>query len=362
MRKLLFVMGTRPEAIKLAPVVLEAQRTPGSQARICATAQHRELLDQVLQVFGLRPNFDLDLMRPGQSLHDLTSRLFSALPGILEQAQPDAVIVQGDTTTAFAAATAAFYQRIPVAHVEAGLRSGNLAAPFPEEGNRKLISAIATWHFAPTQHAFDQLLAEQIPSERVWLTGNTVVDALQLILARLPSPNIDPLDRRMILVTGHRRESFGRGMQDFSEALRQIASKHPDVRIVYPVHPNPNVLEPVKSALSSCANVELIAPVDYLEFLRLLQQCTFVITDSGGVQEEAPVLGKPVLVTREVTERIEAVNAGSARLVGTDTKKIVDAAEELLTDAAVYDRMSRVQNPFGDGHAAERIVKVLAGQ
>ena len=357
MRKLFFIIGTRPEAIKLAPVVLEARKRPGVQAIICATAQHRQLLDQVLKVFNLQADHDLNLMRAGQSLNEVTARLFAELPPVLLQAQPDAVVVQGDTTTAFASATAAFYMRIPVAHVEAGLRTGNLAAPFPEEGNRKLISAIATWHFAPTQRAFDQLLAEGIDRDRVWLTGNTVVDALQQTVAHLPPmPEGQP---PMVLVTGHRRESFGQGMQDFCEALRQIAQAHPDVKLMYPVHPNPNVLGPVQHALGAVPNIQLIPPVDYLGFIDLLRRCTFVITDSGGVQEEAPALGKPVLVTREVTERPEAIDAGSARLVGTDTSKIVSAANELLTNPAAYKKMSQTQNPFGDGQAAGRILDVL---
>jgi UDP-N-acetylglucosamine 2-epimerase len=357
-RKLLFVIGTRPEAIKLAPVILETRKHAGLKAVVCLTAQHRELLDQVLQVFGLAAEYDLNLMRSGQSLCDLAAGVFTGLPTIVREVQPDSILVQGDTTTAFTAATVGFYLGVPVAHVEAGLRTGDLGAPFPEEGNRKLISAIARWHFAPTQRAFDQLLTENVTAENVWLTGNTVVDALQSTLQRIETAAEAATDR-MILVTGHRRESFGQGMHDFCEALRQIATAHPDVQIVYPVHPNPNVVAPVQAALSSTPKVQLTEPMDYVRFVELLRRCTFVITDSGGVQEEAPALGKPVLVTREVTERPEAVDAGCARLVGTNVEQIVAAANELLNDKSAYERMARAQNPFGDGHAAERIVKVL---
>jgi UDP-N-acetylglucosamine 2-epimerase len=355
-------MGTRPEAIKLAPVVLQARLTAGCQAFICATAQHRQLLDQVLQLFDLQPDFDLDLMRAGQSLNELASRLFATLPAVFEESSPDVVVVQGDTTTAFAAATAAFYAGIPVAHVEAGLRTGNLAAPFPEEGNRKMISAIATWHFAPTQRAFDQLLEETIPRERVWLTGNPVVDALQQVVSRLDPPAPAQANTRTILVTGHRRESFGPGIENLCEALRKIAQGHPDIRIIYPVHPNPNVVEPVRRVLGNSPNIELRDPLDYREFLPLLRDCTFVITDSGGVQEEAPALGKPVLVTRELTERPEAIDAGCAKLVGTDVAAIISAAGQLLTDQALYTSMAQARNPFGDGKAAERIIRVLTTQ
>jgi len=363
-KTLLVLAGTRPEAIKLAPVILEGRRRGAFRVLLCATAQHRHMLDQALNTFELQPDFDLDLMEPGQTLPRLASRLLERLPVVLEEVKPAAVMVQGDTTTAMAGAIASFYAGIPVAHVEAGLRTGDLAAPFPEEGNRKVISAVVRWHFAPTARARENLLLENVPADRVHVTGNTVIDALKITATRLDQdPAADGLGTRTegetILVTGHRRESFGEGMQNLCAALLQIAAAHSNVQIVYPVHPNPHVKEPVCAALGSTPNIRLIDPLDYPEFVAALRRCTFVITDSGGVQEEAPAFGKPVLVTRSVTERPEAVDAGCALLVGTHTETIVARATELLTRGDLYRKMSRATNPFGDGTASAQILAVL---
>lgn len=360
-RTVLLFAGTRPEAIKLAPVYLEMKKRGTLRPLLCATAQHRDLLDQVLQTFGITPDFDLNLMLHNQTLSQLTARLFEHVPGVLAESRPDAVVVQGDTTTAFAAAMCAFYARVPIAHVEAGLRTGDLSAPFPEEANRRLASVVTRWHFAPTDHARAALLAEGVPSGSIYVTGNTVIDALcaardkapPLWAAVTPAPG-----QKLILVTAHRRESFGEGMRSVAMALRLIAEKH-NVLIVYPVHPNPNVTSPMHELLGSLKNVRLIEPVDYLRFLALMRDSHFIITDSGGVQEEAPALGKPVLVTRVSTERPEALAAGCAELVGTDCETIVSAARQLLADPRTYAKMSRVANPFGDGKASERICDVL---
>lgn len=358
-KTILLVAGTRPEAIKLAPVLAEIRRRPNLRGLLCVTAQHRGLLDQVLQVFDLHADYDLDLMLPGQSLNGLASAIFRDMPRVFDVAQPDLVVVQGDTTTAFAAAMAAFYSGIAVGHVEAGLRTHDLAAPFPEEGNRRAISAIGTWHFAPTNSARDNLLREGVRPDRVLVTGNTVIDALLQTTSRLDRQSAAS-DEKLILVTGHRRESFGEGMLDLCRALRQVSQENPGVRIVYPVHPNPHVLEPVQRELATCPGIELLKPLDYLQFVELLRQATFVITDSGGVQEEAPALGKPVLVTRDVTERPEGVAAGCAKLVGTCAETIIRAANELLQDGEMYRGMARAVNPYGDGHAAERIVDAIS--
>lgn len=370
--KTLCVIGTRPEAIKLAPVVARLRREPGVVCSVCATGQHREMLDQVLTLFDAAVDYDLKVMRPDQGLVQLTARLLVALGEVLEQDRPDLVIVQGDTTTCFAAALAAFYAGVPVAHVEAGLRTGDLAAPFPEEANRSLVGRLTALHFAPTTAARDNLLAEGIDPDRIWVTGNTVIDALLDVSARtrrMPDPPPDiarPLDRgwlaadrRLILVTGHRRENFGRGFEDLCSAIAALARRHTDWRFVYPVHLNPNVQEPVRRILGDIDNIALIDPLGYLSFVWLMNRCDVILTDSGGIQEEAPSLGKPVLVMREVTERPEAMASGAVILVGTSREKIEAGVESVLLDPDVYRRMTRAQNPYGDGHAAGRIVSAV---
>ncbi|HYP83627.1 non-hydrolyzing UDP-N-acetylglucosamine 2-epimerase [Variovorax sp.] len=368
--KVLCVFGTRPEAIKMAPLVLALKADARFACRLCVTAQHREMLDQVLALFGLVPDDDLDLMRAGQSLAGLSARALEALDAVLERDAPDVVLVHGDTTTSFVAGLAAFYRRIPVGHVEAGLRTGNLYAPWPEEFNRRVTGIVAQLHFAPTQRAADALLGEGVPAARIAITGNTVIDALKLVSQRLDEdtalaarqaaalPALAP-GRRLILVTGHRRENFGDGFEQICAALATLADR-PDVQIVYPVHLNPNVQAPVRALLSGRPNVHLIEPQDYLPFVWLLKQCHLVLTDSGGLQEEAPVLGKPVLVMRETTERPEAIEAGTAALVGADCPRIVAAVNELLDDAAAYRRMAQAHNPYGDGTAALQITTALA--
>ncbi len=357
----------------MAPVVRALKAAEGFEAPVCVTAQHRDMLDQVLELFELEPDHDLDLMRERQTLPSLTARALTGVSHVLEAVRPDAVLVQGDTTTAFAGTLAAFYAGIPCGHVEAGLRTGNLAAPFPEEANRLLVDRLASYYFAPTERCRRSLAGEGVPEERIWLTGNTVVDALHQVRDRVrATPLAEDRDALataypavagkapLVLVTGHRRESFGDGFRRICEALRILAEHHPEVEIVYPIHLNPQVQEPVHRTLSAVPNVHLLAPLAYPTFVRLMDRCNFILTDSGGVQEEAPALGKPVLVMREVTERPEGVEAGTARLVGTDPERIVAEAERLLTDRAAYRSMSKAHNPFGDGQAAERIVRALA--
>lgn len=366
-RKVLVVFGTRPEAIKLAPVI--AALRARLAVRVCVTAQHRQMLDQVLRVFRLRPHDDLDLMRSKQDLFGLTSRVLLAVRPVIEAYRPHAVVVQGDTTTTLAGALAAYYLRVPVAHVEAGLRTGDKHRPFPEEINRRLTTHLADWHFAPTPWARDNLLREAVPAERIFVTGNTGIDALLSIAgrlesghmkARLPAALAPALDgRRIVLVTGHRRESFGTGFENICRALRVIAERHPDVAIVYPVHLNPNVHGPVYRYLGTVRNVYLTEPLEYVPFVAVMRRAHVIVTDSGGVQEEAPSLGKPVLVMREKTERPEGVDAGVARLVGADADRIVAAVEELIGDERAYAAMSRRQNPYGDGQAAPRIAAIL---
>lgn len=373
-RRVLSIFGTRPEAIKMAPVVRALADAPGIESVVCVTAQHRQMLDQVLALFAIRPDIDLDLMRPGQDLFDVTAAVLLGLRDVLREVRPDLVLVQGDTTTCFAAALAAFYDGIAIGHVEAGLRTGNLRAPFPEEANRTLVSRLAGQHFAPTAEARDNLRREGIPAARITVTGNTVIDALFMVrdrLADFPTAHWQdcfgtPLHGRLsespapvILVTGHRRESFGQGFEDLCAAIRALAMAHPDWTIVYPVHLNPNVQRPVRGRLSDLANVFLIEPLDYLPFVWLMNRATLILTDSGGIQEEAPSLGKPVLVTREVTERPEAVAAGTVRLVGTDHARIIAEVETLLADSTAYDRMARAHNPYGDGRAAARIAQKI---
>lgn len=369
-RKILIVFGTRPEAIKMAPVVQALAADPAIDARVCVTAQHRQMLDQVLELFSIRPEYDLDIMRPGQGLYDITSNVLLELRPVLEAFRPEVVLVHGDTTTTLAASLAAYYQQIAVGHVEAGLRTGNIYSPWPEEVNRKVTGAIATLHFAPTEKAAANLRAEGVPNDRIWITGNTVIDSLQHAVELIRTQpererelaerfNLDPA-KRMILVTGHRRESFGDGFERICIALARLAQRQ-DVEIVYPVHLNPNVKGPVEANLGNLANVHLLAPQDYLPFVYLMDRSTIIITDSGGVQEEAPSLGKPVLVMRDTTERPEAVEAGTVRLVGTDVEAILSEASLLLDDAEAYAAMSRAHNPYGDGKAAGRILQALRG-
>ncbi len=359
----LLVFGTRPEAIKMAPLVRALRDHPDAQPTICVTAQHREMLDQVLDWFDIRPDFDLDLMQPNQTLTGLAARAMQGVSEIITKVQPDVLLVQGDTTTAMAAAMAAFFQRVPVGHVEAGLRTGDIYNPFPEEVNRHLISVMTTYHFAPTETARRALLAEGTRPESIFVTGNTVIDALKWTVARPYQLTIDlPLEvpgERLILVTAHRRESFGPAFESICLALRQIVERNPDVRLIYPVHLNPNVQEPVRRILGGIQRVHLIDPLPYPDTAHLMARSTLVLTDSGGIQEEAPALGKPVLVMRRTTERPEAVEAGTARLVGTDSETIVREVETLLYNPVAYQAMAKAISPYGDGHAAQRIVEVL---
>jgi UDP-N-acetylglucosamine 2-epimerase (non-hydrolysing) len=364
-RRLLLVVGTRPEAIKLCPVFLELQRRSEFAVQLCATAQHRELLDQVLDVFGVAPDWDLDLMRPGQTLAETTARVITGLEAVLQDARPDMVLVQGDTTTTLCGALAAFYHRIPVGHVEAGLRTWDPQQPFPEEMNRVLTSRLATLHFAATRWAAENLLREGVPEARIAVTGNPGIDAVLWVRDRLeqgllpsrPWPQLDG-SRKLILVTAHRRESFGEGFRRICAALAELAARD-DVEIVYPVHPNPNVQVPVRQLLAGIPNIHLIEPLEYVPFVDLMRRAWLVLTDSGGIQEEGPSLGKPILVLREKTERPEGVEAGSVKLVGTQTRRIVEEAVRLLEDRQEYERMARVHNPYGDGHASRRIADAI---
>lgn len=365
MYKILVVLGTRPEAIKLSPVVRELRSRPEFQVRVCATAQHRQLLDQVLTAFGIDADHDLNLMRPDQTLAQTTSRILSALEPVLAEERPAMVLVQGDTTTTLCGALGAFYQRIPVGHVEAGLRTWDYSRPFPEELNRVLTTRLSTLHFAATEWARSNLLAEGVPAGRIAVTGNSGIDAVLYVRDRLERgelrgrewPELDP-DRKLIVVTAHRRESFGEGFERICEALALLAARG-DVQIVYPVHPNPNVTDPVRRRLAGLANIVLIEPLDYVPFVDLMRRAWILLTDSGGVQEEGPSLGKPILVMREKTERPEAVEAGTVRLVGTDVDRIVDEAARLLEDPQEYGRRSRVHNPYGDGQASRRIADLI---
>ncbi|WP_413616473.1 UDP-N-acetylglucosamine 2-epimerase (non-hydrolyzing) [Halomonas cupida] len=371
--KTLCAFGTRPEAIKMAPLALALQADERFDAKVCVTGQHREMLDQVLDLFALVPDYDLAVMRPGQDLTDVTAAILQGMRDILSEVKPDIVLVHGDTATTFAVTLAAYYQQIPVAHVEAGLRTGNIYSPWPEEANRKLTGALAQLHFAPTDRSQENLLAEGVSQDKVHVTGNTVVDALLDVVAKLEDndsyqkqfgEHFDFLDsdRKLILVTGHRRESFGEGFERICRALHDTAAQHPEVQIVYPVHLNPNVREPVKRLLSDVDNVHLIEPLDYLPFVYLMNRSHIILTDSGGIQEEAPSLGKPVLVMRETTERPEAVQAGTVKLVGTDVARIVGELDTLLTDKKAYEAMSYAHNPYGDGKACARILDILAAQ
>lgn len=366
--KLLFVFGTRPEAIKMAPVVKAFQRAGQFNVKVCVTAQHREMLDQVLRLFDIKPDDDLDLMRPNQDLYDLSARILLGMRDVLKTHQPDYVFVHGDTTTSSMVALASFYQQITVIHVEAGLRTYQRYAPFPEEMNRQLTSKLASIHFAPTNVAAQHLLQEGISPESVHVVGNSVIDALLYVKDEVLAGNALEIsgyhitDRKFILVTGHRRENFGDGFLQICHALKQLANNFPDVDIVYPVHLNPNVQKPVTDILSGIQNIYLLSPQDYLPFVYLMSRCYLIVTDSGGVQEEAPSLGKPVLVMRETTERPEAVSAGTVRLVGANTETIVEGVSALLQDEVLYEQMSRAHNPYGDGKASERMVRVLSEQ
>jgi len=366
------VFGTRPEAIKMAPVVQALEADDRFEGICCVTAQHRDMLDQVLGLFELTPHHDLDLMRPGQSLHGLTARIIAGLGEVFEQDRPDVVLVHGDTTTTLAATLAAFYSRIPVGHVEAGLRTGDLSAPFPEEANRVLADRICAYHFPPTERSAQNLIDEGMSASTIQVTGNTVIDALLWVRDRVQTLPFDAdtygtaasalsrTDTRMVLVTGHRRESFGGGFERICTAISQLASAHPDVHFVYPVHLNPRVQEPVHRHLSGRDNIHLLRPLDYAPFVRLMDRSSIILTDSGGIQEEAPSLGKPVLVMRDVTERPEGVSAGTVKLVGTDVERIVGEVDTLLTDASAYANMHRAHNPYGDGRASGRILDFLA--
>ncbi len=364
--KILIVMGTRPEAIKMAPVALALMECPAVfEVEVCLTAQHRELLDQVIRVFSLPVHYDLDLMAPNQTIYDVTARVVSGLRGVLERSAPDVVLVHGDTTTSFAAALAAYYAHIPVGHVEAGLRTYDKYQPFPEEMNRRLCDAICDYHYAPTPQARENLLRENIAEAGIVVTGNTVIDALLHATAR-PHAFEDSLltqagqERRLLLVTAHRRESFGEPFLAMCGAIRDLAAANPDLEVIYPVHPNPNVRRATDEVLRGCDRVHLIEPLDYLPFVHLLKRAHIVLTDSGGIQEEAPSLGKPVLVMREVTERPEAIAAGTAQLVGTRREGIVNAVQRLLDDRQAYAAMANAVNPYGDGLASKRIAAHLA--
>lgn len=380
MKKILIVFGTRPEAIKMAPLVKEFQKYPAEfEIKVCVTAQHRQMLDQVLELFDITPDYDLDIMKPGQDLYDITSNVLLGMKPVLADFRPDIVFVHGDTSTTFAAALAAFYQQIRVAHVEAGLRTGNIYSPWPEEANRQLTTQLTAYHFAPTQTSRENLLQENINDATIAVTGNTVIDALLLALDKIKN-NLDLENKiisqiessinnskfkiqnsKFILVTGHRRENHGQGFINICIALRNIALSNPDIAIVYPVHLNPNVQKPVHKLLSGVSNIHLIDPLQYEQFIYMMDRSYFIITDSGGVQEEAPSLGKPVLVMRDTTERPEAVEAGTVRLVNTNTDLIIREAQELIDNPEAYAAMSRAINPYGDGHACEKIIEFLKG-
>jgi UDP-N-acetylglucosamine 2-epimerase (non-hydrolysing) len=374
MKKILLVFGTRPEAIKMAPLVKALQKdTEHFETRVCVTAQHRQMLDQVLEVFGITPEYDLNIMAPNQDLYDITAKVLLGLREVLKDFRPDTVLVHGDTTTSMAASLAAFYMQIPVGHVEAGLRTYNMLSPWPEEMNRQVTDRICTYYFAPTEQSRANLLQENIDAKKIFITGNTVIDALLMAVdiisttagvkekmaKELQEKGYTVGDREYILVTGHRRENFGDGFLHICKAIKELAALHPEMDIVYPVHLNPNVQKPVYELLSGLSNVYLISPLDYLPFIYAMQHSTLLLTDSGGVQEEAPSLGKPVLVMRDTTERPEALAAGTVKLVGTDYDKIVSEVSALLDDTAYYDAMSKAVNPYGDGLACGRIVEFL---
>ncbi|GMM68919.1 UDP-N-acetylglucosamine 2-epimerase (non-hydrolyzing) VpsA [Alteromonas sp. MTD1] len=370
MKKVLLVFGTRPEAIKMAPLVLELKKSTELIIEVCVTAQHREMLDQVLALFAIEPDYDLNIMKSGQDLYDITSRVLLGLRDVIKRSQPDILLVHGDTTTTFASSLAAFYEKIEIGHVEAGLRTGNLYSPWPEEANRKLTGALTKYHFAPTLTSKNALLKENINEEHIHVTGNTVIDALFWVSEKIESDiqlngeiankfKAINFNKKVILVTGHRRESFGGGFENICTALKTIATQDDNVEIVYPVHLNPNVQEPVNRLLANQHNIHLIAPLDYLPFVYLMNKSYLILTDSGGIQEEAPSLGKPVLVMRDTTERPEAIDAGTVKLVGTSSEKIIDETIRLLNDTSYYSAMSEAHNPYGDGNACTRIRAIL---
>jgi UDP-N-acetylglucosamine 2-epimerase (non-hydrolysing) len=374
MKKILIVIGTRPEAIKIAPLVKEFQKDAiNFETKVCVTAQHREMLDQVLDLFQINPDYDLDIMRPGQDLYDITSNILLNMKPVLENFEPDIVIVHGDTTTTFATTLAAFYQKIKIAHVEAGLRTQDIYSPWPEEGNRKLTAVLTDYHFAPTNSSKNNLLNENIDESKITVTGNTVIDALQLIVKRIENDSelesklvkvinesgFIGLDSKFILVTGHRRENFGQGFLNICEALKELAKTNSNINILYPVHLNPKVRAPVNKILSGIKNIQLIEPLQYAEFVYLMSKCYLILTDSGGIQEEAPNLGKPVLLMRETTERPEAITAGNVKLVGANKKNIVKEAQILLDDLSKYQKMSKSHKLYGDGYASKKILKII---
>lgn len=370
-KKVLLVFGTRPEAIKMAPLALQLkQQEDCFETKVCVTGQHRQMLDQVLELFNLSPDFDLNLMKPGQTLSDITSGVLKGLEQVFTEWMPDVVLVHGDTATTFAASLAAYYHKISVGHVEAGLRTGDIYSPWPEEANRKLTGALTTYHFAPTQSSYNNLIKENINPKNITITGNTVIDALLTVKNKVEIDQaiikqfeqqfnfLDP-NKKLILVTGHRRENFGQGFLNICSALANIAKQHPEVQIVYPVHLNPNVQKPVNDLLSDISNIHLIAPQDYLPFVYLMNRSYLILTDSGGIQEEAPSLGKPVLVMRDTTERPEAVDAGTVKLVGTDAVLIQQSVIELLENPDLYQTMAAAHNPYGDGTACQQIIHAL---
>ncbi|EMV1646960.1 UDP-N-acetylglucosamine 2-epimerase (non-hydrolyzing) [Escherichia coli] len=370
-KKILTVFGTRPEAIKMAPLVHALAADDRFEAKCCVTAQHREMLDQVLELFEITPDYDLNLMKAGQTLNDVTARIVQEIKPVLQEFQPDVVLVHGDTATTFAASLAAYYEQIEVGHVEAGLRAGNIYSPWPEEANRRLTGVLTKYHFSPTETSKENLLRENVSPEDIFVTGNTVIDALLMVKHKIDTnqdlnatlvaqfPFLDE-SRKLILVTGHRRESFGGGFERICEALAKTAKMHPEAQILYPMHLNPNVREPVNRILAGIENVHLVEPQQYLPFIYLMSRASIILTDSGGIQEEAPSLGKPVLVMRDTTERPEAVEAGTVKLVGTDTNNIVSQLKKLLTDTDAYNEMSRAHNPYGDGLSSERIIDILS--
>ncbi|WP_180160962.1 non-hydrolyzing UDP-N-acetylglucosamine 2-epimerase [Acinetobacter sp. YH01004] len=370
-KKVLLVFGTRPEAIKMAPLALQLKQQEASfETKVCVTGQHRQMLDQVLELFNLTPDFDLNLMKPGQTLSDITSGVLKGLEQVFAEWTPDVVLVHGDTATTFAASLAAYYHKIAVGHVEAGLRTGDIYSPWPEEANRKLTGALTTYHFAPTQSSYNNLIKENIDPKNITITGNTVIDALLTVKEKVETDraviaqfeqqfNFLDSTKKLILVTGHRRENFGQGFLNICTALANIAKQYPDVQIVYPVHLNPNVQKPVNELLSGISNIYLIAPQDYLPFVYLMNRSYLILTDSGGIQEEAPSLGKPVLVMRDTTERPEAVEAGTVKLVGTDAALIQQSVIELLENTDLYQTMAAAHNPYGDGTASQQIIRAL---
>lgn len=359
-KKILCVVGTRPEAIKMAPVILALKQEPWADVRVLATAQHRHMLDQVNQFFSIAPDIDLDIMRPNQALAELTARLLLKLDEVLESERPDVVLVQGDTTTVMSVALACFYRRISIGHVEAGLRTWDMQNPFPEEANRVITSKLARWHFAPTDGSRQNLLRDGVPDEDIVVTGNTVIDALLMSVAKELEIGVElNPNRRLVLVTSHRRENFGEPFHNICRALRTLAENNPEVQFLYPVHPNPNVKDVAYEFLASLPNFTLCEPLDYAPFIAAIQRAHIILTDSGGVQEEAPALGKPVLVLRDETERPEAVEQGVVKLVGAHYERIVEEAQRLLDDESAYQAMARGVSPYGDGQAAERIVNVL---